>query len=360
MFLILSTMTALLECGPLFLGIGLGYGPGQTLSFCLAYQAGNLFPIPFSLRASTLRRITVLSMLLLSLAPFMQAFPFPQWGFYSSGILLLSCATQSIRREMKTRSGTVKKRLSRIAGFLLAPLLAYAPFPLLWLCCLVVLFSLRGLSGYNAASDNSPLSKNRRGTPKFYPLYTIMLWHQLHYFIYAYGLLLHAYQITGNAFFTMLFFAGTWLTYVSAEPLVKLLWRTYPKTFSATSGTSGYINAILTGHAFLLIILMGLPNVSGGLFYCLWILTGFGGGTVFAITALYGHSAAYTKERLVLTENLGHFIGTGLAVLWAHFLPKYLPQLSYPAAFCVFMVIVLAFLAHPSCMKYKAKGIKNL
>lgn len=343
MFLILSAMTALLECGPLFLGIGLGYGPGRTLSFCLAYQAGNLFPIPFSLRPGTLRKVTLLSLPLLCLAPFMKALPLLQWGLYFTGILLLSCAVQSIRAKMKTHSGTIRKRLARVAGFLLAPLAAFAAFPLLPLCCLLVWFSLGRLS-HDDDADLSPLPKGIGTAPKLYPLCAVMFWHQLHYFIYAYGMLLHAYQITGSAFLTMLFFACTWLTYLSAEPIVKWLRRARSRQFAAKPGPSDYIAAILAGHTFLLLILLWLPQVPDGLFFCLWILTGFGGGTVFAITALCGQSAAYNKEQLVYTENLGHFLGTGFAVLWAFLLPHSLSLLSYPAALCVFLVILLSFL----------------
>ena len=349
MFLILSTMTALLECGPIFLGIGLGYSPGQTLSFCLAYQAGNLFPVPFYIRVGTLRKSALLSTLLLCFAPFMNASSFLQWGLYFTGILLLSCTTQSIRAEMKTQVSTTRKRLARIAGFLLAPLLAYAPFHLLLLCCLVVLFSLEQCGSYaKTVSTPTPPGKVTLITyagmaQKSHSLYAVMLWHQLHYFIYAYGVLLYAYQITGNAFLTMLFFACTWLTYLSTEPLAKLLRQTFPKSVAAVSDTSGYITAIRAGHTFLLVILLLLPNLSNELFFFLWILTGFGGGTVFAITALCRYSTTYTREQLVLTENLGHFIGTGFAVIWASVFPQYLPRLSYPAAFCVLTVIVLTF-----------------
>ncbi|MCM1561676.1 MAG: hypothetical protein NC123_19405 [Butyrivibrio sp.] len=337
MFLILSTMTALLECGSIFLGIGLGYSPGRAFSLCLAYQAGNLFPIPFRLRIDALRKVTLLSALLLCVAPFLNIFSSLQWGLYFTGILLLSCAAQSVRAEMKTRIGTVRKRFARIAGFLLAPLPAYIPFPLLLLCCLIVFFSLGRLTDCAKATDIP--------APKLHSVCTIMLWHQLHYFIYAYGVLLYAYRITGNPFLTMLFFACTWLTYLSAEPLAKLLQHTFPKSFGTFSGASFYTKMILAGHAVLLLILLLLPNVPYGLFLFLWILTGFGGGTVFAITGLYRHSSSYMKEQLVLTENLGHFMGTGFAVVWTLVFPKCLLQLSYPAAICVLMVLVTTFTA---------------
>lgn len=386
MFLILSTMTALLECGSIFLGMGLGYCPGLTLSFCLAYQAGNLFPIPFCLRRGALRNMALVSLLSLCLAPFMGDLFVLQWLLYFTGILLLSCTIQSIRAGMRTQVSTVKKRLSRVAGFLLAPLPAYAPFPLLPLCCLVVLFSFRRIpdSG-TSAPPRICRQKTESAAGGRRTVYTIMLWHQLHYFIYAYGMLLYAHSLTGNPFLTMLLFACTWLTYLSTEPLVKYLGRTLRKPCASPSDTpepvdlwqssgnagaspsdtpepvelwqssenagvspsvtSGPTAATLAGHTFLLLILLLLPNVPDWLFILLWILTGFGGGTVYAVTALCTHSPAYSKDRLVLTENLGHFAGTGLAVAWACLFPQRLPQLSYPAAFCVLAVIVLTLSA---------------
>lgn len=340
MYLLLSTMTALLECGPIFLGICLGYGPGRILSFCLAYQFGNLFPVPFCLRRKTLFSTIYFSLAVLCLAEFSHKFPLLQWILYLLGIMLLSCTTQSIRAAMKNRTSTVKKRTARVIGFLLAPLMGYAPFFLLNVCCFIVLLAISHISEKNIPANHFVLScktirKDRR--------YKIMLWHQLHYFIYAYAMIILVYQTTNRPFFTMLLFACTWLTYLSTEPLLSCLQHFHHASLDKLPSTHRITFTILGGHTFLLLILLLLPNTKSFFQIILWLLTGFGGGTVFAITSLCKRSAAYQKEQLEFTENIGHFTGTALALIWALLFPQSMSDLSYLSAFCVIMVIILTF-----------------
>ena len=332
MFLLLSAITAVLECGSIFLGIHLGYGPGGILSFCLAYQLGNLFPIPFRLDKKILTLLVWIAPTLLCLASLCNSLPLFQWAFYFLMIALLSCIVQSIRTIMKGKTGTVPKRLSRVVGFMLAPLMAYAPLPLCAACCLIVWIALKCTSDKNIPVRSLPPFTKRTLKSSYCH---IMLWHQLHYFIYAYGMILFAYQITESSFQTMIYFACTWLTYLVTEPLLKRL----NKACSASPYKPTTI--IWGGHTFLLLILLLLPNVPPFCFILLWILTGFGGGTVFAITALCKKSPAYEDEHLELAENIGHFVGTGLAVLWVSIFPQNISCLCYLSALCVVMVIIL-------------------
>lgn len=335
MFLMLSTITALLECGPVFLGICLGYSPGQLLSLCLAYQFGNLFPVPFRLPRNALMGITFLAAILLVLAGFSTELPLLQWILYLAGLMLLSCTTQSIRAKIKGQAGTVKKRLCRVAGFFLAPLMSYIPHLILLICCLIVLSALRHTPEKAFRSDTVSISCN---IVLKNSCYKIMLWHQLHYFIYAYAMILLVYDRTNKPFGTMLLFAGTWLTYLMTEPL---LTRIHPNLLGRLSSRSLYTAIILGGHSFLLFLLLLIPNVSTISLIILWILTGFGGGTVFAITALCKQSAAYEKKHLELTENIGHFAGTAFAALFGALFPQNLSSLSYVSALCVIVVLAL-------------------
>ena len=343
MFLILSAMTALLECGSIFLGICLGYSPGRILSLCLAYQFGNLFPIPFCLRRKALLNTVYLAFAALCIAQFLDTRPLFQWIFYFLGIMMLSCTIQSVRSEMKVQISTVRKRTARIIGFTLAPFMMYAPFLILSVCCLIVLFSLKHTIQISA-SDSS-LSHFFKAMAKN-DCYKIMLWHQLHYFIYAYAMILIVYQMTNKPFLTMLLFACTWLTYLITEPFIKYICRSCPRLTYTIGSISGNIAIILIGHTFLMLILLLLPNVSLKVFIPLWILAGFGGGTVFAISALCSQTSTYKKENLTFTENIGHFVGTATSVTWISLFPQNVRHISYLSALCVLIVLLLTAKKH--------------
>lgn len=338
MFLFLSAMTALLECGPIFLGISLGYGPGQILSFCLAYQFGNLFPVPFHLCKKMLISAAYFFPVLLCLAGFSSKYSLFQWLFYLMAIMLLSCVTQSIRSVAKSQTGTVPKRIARVVGFFLSPTMAYAPTLLMLVCWLTVIFSFKDIQ--RDVADTNCFTIPCKTMRKNY-CYHIMLWHQLHYFIYAYAMILFIYQTTNRSFLTMILFACTWLTYLLTEPLINYLNLSHPQFVDKFCTKSRNIVTILIGHTFLLLILLLLPYAKSAFLIVLWILTGFGGGTVFAITALCKQSVSYRKEHLEITENIGHFAGTALAVIWALFFPKSIQYLSCISALCVIMVLLL-------------------
>lgn len=339
MFLTLSAMTALLECGSIFLGKCLGFGPGGILSLCLAYQIGNLFPIPFCLRRKALLNIICLAFVTLCIARLLDAHLLFQWTLYFVGITLLSCAMQSVRAEMKAHTSTVLKRTARIIGFTLAPLTMYAPFLILSICCLTVLFSLKRITQAPASDGN--LSIFFKAMVKN-DCYRIMLWHQLHYFIYAYAMILIIYQMIGKPFLTMLLFACTWLTYLLTEPIIKYVCKRRLKLTYDTRNISVNAAIISAGHAFLLLILLLLPHVPTKVFILLWILAGFGGGTVFAISALCSQSSTYTESGLTFTENMGHFIGTAVAAVWISLFPQNIRHIPYLSALCVFVVLLLS------------------
>lgn len=337
MFLILSTITALLECGPIFLKICYDLQPWQILSLCLAYQIGNLFPQPFRCSKRILIGLTCLSTGLFLIAYFFKGCQPLQWLLYFAGILFLSTSLQSARASLKKKNCTVKKRISRVIGFLLSPVMHYCPTLLLLTCCLIILLTLLSLNevseeNVQKAVSNKLLWKN--------PYYFIMLWHQLHYFSYAYAIVIMVYELTKLPFFTMMLFACTWLTYLLTEPLLLILHKTFLGSRPSTSRC--YLLTIIIGHAFLCLILLLLPNVEAlPLFSVLWMITGFGGGTVFAITEMCKRLPTYQKGLLDITENAGHFTGTAFAVLFLVFFPGNIQYLPYLSAFCAAVVLIM-------------------
>lgn len=336
MFLLLSTMTALLECGPVFLGIHLGYDPAYILFLCLSYQMGNLFPVPFYPGKAPIAVMAVSSPILLYCTLLFQNTSWLQCFFYSAAVMTLSCTLQCIRSTQKGNVRTLHKRLARVLGFLCSPLMAYMPLFLLYACCIITIFSLKYLP---AKPENARSCYDMYCSIKKESCYHIMLWHQLHYFIYSYPFLWVIYQKVQDPFLTALFFSATWLTYLTAEPLILRLFCPAQKT--AGSGNPNYTAIVIGGHAFLLLILTCLPTARLPWCVFLWLLTGFGGGTVFAITGLCKQSGSYQKNVLELTENTGHFAGTLMALLWVIFMPQKIFCLPYFSAFCVLIVLCL-------------------
>lgn len=349
MFLLLSTMTALLECGPIFLGIHLGYCPAYIIFLCLSYQLGNLFPIPFYPGKKPIIIMALLSPILLCCTLLCDNTPWLQCFIYSTIIMPLSCTIQCIRATQKGNACTLHKRIARVLGFLCSPLMAYIPFLLLFTCCLITLYSLKHLP---IKSEDTTLFYSECKNIQKDICYRIMLWHQLHYFIYSYSCIWIIYQKIQSSFLTALFFSTTWLTYLIAEPLILHFYRSHSTRKMTGSGNLNYSAIIIGGHTFLLFILLCLPTADLPWLVFLWLLTGFGGGTVFAITGICKQSNHYQKSTLEFSENIGHFAGTLIAFLWVLFLPQKISCLAYFSAFCVFIVLFLTIYQIPKRRNY--------
>lgn len=348
MFLLLSALTSVLECAPLLAGAALGLPPWQLLALCLAYQLGNLFPTPFRLGRRALPGIAASALLLSPLPGLCGGVPLLWWGTSLLTVFCLSCTFQSVRACQKSATGTALKRLARVLGFLLTPLAARCIPAVFAVCSVLVLAALTPAEPRTASTpDIPPLCRMLPENPGL----PIMLWHQLHYFIYAHSMILTVRRMTGRPTLTMALFAFTWVTYLSVEPWIKRSRGGRGLTVSE------HVTLVLRGHAFLFILLLLLPIVrTPAAAACLWALTGLGGGTVFAISALCRAAPGYQKDALDLTENLGHIGGTLIAVLYLLLFPgglTYLPWLSALCAAAVFSLSHAHFLRGGGCLAHE-------
>ena len=329
MFYLLSLLTGILECGWIFNGISHSMPLWQCLCYPLAYHLGNLFPKPFALKKKYLFAMGAISL-------FITAFLFIFRSIGSSYIpqdieFILTCARlffisaviQSVRSDMKQEGKRLLKRVFRVGGFLLAVLAVWIPEILLFAANIAAIVSLpkyiqkpcitrlKSQGGYSA----------------------VMLFHQLHYFFYAhitlaavsfavsrepspFGFLDYAFernpQICGIAIGALLF-CGTWITYMSVEPLVSRLTKDVTPVF--------YI-----GHSVICLLLLVMSQfTSGTVFILLWLLTGFGGGTVYTISERARAKGKYDKSSMTVSENLGHTFGLLSAVVIAAFLGNAAP-----------------------------------
>lgn len=291
LFYLLSLLTGILECGWIFSGIMQRLPLWEVLCFPLAYHIGNLFPKPFSLGKPALLSLsgisTVLSLILI----------FGNLNEYNS-ILTCICLTclsagmQSVRSGLKSDGNRLFKRICRVSGFLLAPLAGYAAKLLLFLISLVMVWVIfrhyHGKAEYNRMQNQGGFS-------------TVMLFHQLHYFFYAHITLAAIAQKIG-IFPSALLFCGTWLTYMSVEPVV-------------SGRTKKILPVFFAGHLGISVLLFSMSFIQEmPVFLILWLITGFGGGVVYTISAQAKKIRKFDKTSMTIAENLGHMFGLLTAV----------------------------------------------
>ena len=142
-----------------------------------------------------------------------------------------------------------------------------------------------------------------------------MVFHQFHYFFYAHitlavvSLSLTAKSPLGIVYAAFLF-CGTWVTYMSVEPIVSRL-------------TSKVTPIFYAGHIGICVLLFVMHLVARtSLFAILWLATGFGGGVVYTIAAKAKINGAYDKTSMTISENIGHTFGLLTAVCVAALMPE--------------------------------------
>lgn len=147
----------------------------------------------------------------------------------------------------------------------------------------------------------------------------VMIFHQLHYFFYAHitltamSLLFSRVSTTGIVYAALLF-CGTWITYMSVEPIVSRL-------------TNRILPMFYIGHIGIGVLLFVMHDVTSvPLFIVLWLVTGFGGGVVYTISAKAKDTGNYQKDSMTIAENIGHTPGlltaVGVAAVFGNISPQ--------------------------------------
>lgn len=293
MFYLLSFLTGVLECGWIAFGVVHGYPLWQILCFPLAYHMGNLFPKPFSLSRKCLALMSVFSLLT-------GVFILPPHTLNGGGtapacmaLFCLSAVFQSVRSEFKSDKNTLLKRVFRVLGFAAAPIAAVFPATVIVAASGIALLAVREYKG--------EVSVSKLSFQKGFSV--VMLFHQLHYFFYAHTVLAAVSIFLNNAFspkdvvLAFLLFCGTWVTYMSVEPIVSKLGLKTLTVFYA-------------GHIGISLLLLAMNFFIGKpLFILLWLITGFGGGVVYTVSAKARAVGCYEKDSMTIFENIGHTLG---------------------------------------------------
>ncbi len=324
MFYLHSLLTGILECGWIAYGAVHSMPLWQILCYPLAYHLGNLFPKPFSLSRPILRGIGVLGAVTASVTFYR--------GLPKGAVFILTCITlmclstviQSVRSEMKADGNRLLKRIFRVCGFMLAPTAVYMPSVILLISSVPALMLVKNYAGRCGVI---PMKKQGGFS-------AVMVFHQLHYFFYAHITLAGISLRIGErgAVIGALLFCGTWITYMSVEPVMS---RLTPKLYPV----------FYTGHIGITVILltMSLVNVSA-VFVILWLVTGLGGGAVYTIPGIAESKGVYCKASMTVAENIGHTAGLMTAVAVSAVFGDVSPKimLIFGAASAVIAVLLMA------------------
>lgn len=308
MYLLLSFLSGVLETGTVTAGVK---SAGLTLgiAFALAYQVGCLVrnPLGLSLRGALY--------LLLCTLPFLLVLLSGQQNISALIILIaiVSGSIQSGRDHLQPKQPPIAektKRLIRVSGFICGILCGYLLGFVLIPCLISVstIISLVRPVQQQGVSEifcfNSDCRINRHGL--------IMMIHQTHYFSYGYvllGTLLLAKPIISPMdnisvpVMASICFSLGWLTYISGKFILKQAIKLTPR------------KSVLLGHAWVVccLLCMYLYPHRLDIVVIAWVLSGFGGSSVYAIKELAGDTV--NKESMELWENIGHVAGVSLSMV---------------------------------------------
>lgn len=299
MYYLFSCISGSLEIGIIFGGIKEGFPLWKVLIFGLAYQLGNLVPIPYTMHQRE-RKIGVIILAVLWGIRYSSCEEDVDWMCLVGIIVILSGLIQSIRADIPFYGEKWKKRFFRVVGFGTA--VFYGWNMEVSVAIVSITMVLTEISRKNiAVQEKSFVSDNKC-------LDRTMIFHQMHYFVYAYAMINLACNQLTHSLYSILFFVFSWLTYLMTEPLLKRF------------GHGKWFRYLVTGHMVLAISLflaaVAAMHANFWLFF-IWVLSGFGGGTVFCIKlveeAKVGKSGAVNWT---LSENLGHILGCLIACIW--------------------------------------------
>ncbi|MGM9618216.1 MAG: hypothetical protein ACI3W8_00030 [Oscillospiraceae bacterium] len=327
LFLLLSLLSGALELGVLFLGCVHGLPLWGLFVLPLMYQLGNLLLVPFLMPPRRTAAVggAGLVLLLLDLRLHSPA-------LFAVLVLLASLCIQAARSGRKNECPVWLKRSFRIAGFLLSPLAAV--FPVAVVACCLLLPTVVLLFDGTVRKGPAPPAR----------LMPVMVFHQMHYFVYAYILPAWLFSRSGMALSAGMF-ALSWLVYL------------LPQTIAGRVGGVDSRAMFFVCHSFLFLVMTGLCAASAfgspAVICALWLLTGVGGGSVFCIKSL---TPACRSADMTLSENVGHVLGCLAALLLSACFPDgALPVLTGTSALFVSLTLAsAAFITRKEANGYAA------
>ncbi len=281
-YLLLSLCTGIFECGALVLALSIAEGlPWLGLLYGFSWQIGNAlakYARPYPVCQRLFELSFVLAAVLLNS------------GLYLAPVFAsLAQNLQYVRGHYQDGSRVLTKRTYRVLGFVVGGLFYIPGIALFgWILCAIL---LGAHSNFRMLKKRQPVKKRQWSF-----MSTVMVFHQIHYFLYAYGIawILHEKDNIPLAAVGAAFAAG-WIIYLAVEPIF---------------GKVNYSRTLSLGHVFVAAVLLLMSSdTANGYSTILWVATGLGGGTVYCIHRLGGPEA-----EMDLAEEIGHWVGPLLAI----------------------------------------------
>lgn len=310
LFLLLSLLSGVLELGGAFLSAVNGVQGWKLLILPLMYQLGNLLSGIWPIRPRWVGTIGI-ALALAGVLPTSSA-------LFAFRLMAASFCLQRARCVQKENCPTWLKRSFRIGGFVLSPAMALWPAVILTVCLMIPALTL--LTG---PAGRKKLHPGVRVVP-------VMVFHQMHYFIYTYIMPVWLFAQSGSLLLSGAVFGLTWVIYLLPQTVAEKMDSVEPRRM------------FFACHTFLALT-MGALCVSSALGYtplmcAAWLLSGLGGGSVFCIRELL---PAHQRVDLTLSENIGHVAGVLAAIpILAAFPAAAVPALT--GASCGLVCLALA------------------
>jgi len=301
----LSFLSGALETGVVTVGV-INFNLFAGLAFVFAYQVGCLTRNPLRLSSAGAALALCCSLPLLFLIHDSIPMLLIVTLLVSTGI---QCAREGLLTE-QYKSSLATKRIVRVSGFICGILGGAIIGVTLLTCisilaCLIVVFvAIRTQCRGNYINLNKKFLSDRFGW--------IMLFHQVHYFAYAYVLLAilltpQPHSLREPAQWQIMtssgWFALGWFSYISGKWLFMDVFKMSP------------FQAVVTGHIWVVgcLACMAAFNNHQFILGLAWVLGGFGGGSVYAIKDLARKCSC--KADMELWEHWGHVIGVFLSIV---------------------------------------------
>lgn len=322
-FLILSLFSGVIELGAVYIGIVHKLPMHLIIILPLFYQTGNLMMSLIPPKPS-------LNIILAGIVCFLSLAycRYPTLWILAIQLAFSSYCIQLTRAQHKSICPTWLKRSFRIAGFALSPIMLLGDgqliLPLSMLLCVFLVYK-----DIIAQSKDKKIIRGKE--TKVIGISMVMIFHQMHYFVYTYIMPIYIYQMTGNIIISGLIFSATWVVYL------------LPQTFAEKFNIINYKKIFFICHIFLGLCMacIAISAYFNKIMYVLffWLLTGFGGGSVFCIRYL---SKKYEFTDMDFSENIGHFFGPLVAVVLCFLFTEHIFAIL-PFISCIFVIVALIF-----------------
>ena len=302
-------LSGMIELGTILWGIKNDFSVIQCVGIAFAYQMGNIILYFITKKTSQCKVVLLpLSIVLGISSIFLQN---DKKTLYIVALLMfmfLSICIQLTRESVKRQIKGLKKwqkRSCRVVGFFASAIMFTNLGTYVYILCAVMLFIFAFIiPTFGFDEWHRKVRSKEIKSPVCYAMIT----HQAHYFVYTYVLLVLVYMHYQSAIIASIWFVANWIPYTITEPLAKAL--KIDKYYYPMGIIAHFFNGVI-------LITMWAFSIKDNIFMTalFWMLTGFGGGTVFCVRSAIAKVKKYDNDSWMFSEQIGHILGMVACVI---------------------------------------------